>query len=308
MEKPHWDILGLGCVAVDDLLYVKDFPTPDTKVMVNTRVRQGGGLAGTAMVAAARLGASAAYCGVLGDDELSRYTISELEREGVDCSVVLHQRNARPVHSTIIVEQRSGRRTILFSRQGVREPPPRWITEKLISRCRVLFVDSFTINASLKAAKIARGLGIPVVADIEARQKPHLRELADLADHLIVGIAAGRLLTGRQSPEQILQACARPDRACCVITVGEHGCWFSQREGEITHIPAVEVEAVDTTGCGDVFHGVYAAMIAQGKDIPSAVRLANLVAGIKATQPGGRKGIPTLNQLEKQGLINKFVK
>lgn len=304
MEKPYWDVLGLGCVAVDDLLYVKDFPTPDTKTMVNARVRQGGGLAGTAMVAAARLGARTAYYGVLGEDELSKYTISELEREGVDCSTVLHQRNARPVHSTIIVEQHSGRRTILFSRQGVKEPPSRWITEELISCCRVLFVDSFTINASVKAAEIARGLEIPVVADIEARQKPHLRELADLADHLIVSIAAGKLLTGRQSPEQILQACARPDRACCVITVGEHGCWFSQREGEITHVPALEVEVVDTTGCGDVFHGVYAAMIAQGKDIPSAVRMANLVAGIKATQPGGRQGIPTISQLKEQGWIS----
>ena len=51
-----WDVLGLGCVAVDDLLYVPSFPEPDSKMRVRRRERQGGGLTGNALVAAARLG------------------------------------------------------------------------------------------------------------------------------------------------------------------------------------------------------------------------------------------------------------
>jgi sulfofructose kinase len=49
---------------------------------------------------------------------------------------------------------------------------------------------------------------------------------------------------------------------------------------------------VDTTGCGDVFHGAYAACIAQGESVDTTVRIATAAAGIKATQPGGRAGIP----------------
>ena len=60
---------------------------------IKERRREGGGLTGTALVAAARLGARVAYRGVLGNDELSRFTIQELEREGVDCSTILRRDN-----------------------------------------------------------------------------------------------------------------------------------------------------------------------------------------------------------------------
>ena len=63
-----FDILGMGCVAVDELLYVPSFPVPDTKMRVRHRERQCGGLAATALVAAARAGARCTYAGTLGDD------------------------------------------------------------------------------------------------------------------------------------------------------------------------------------------------------------------------------------------------
>jgi sugar/nucleoside kinase (ribokinase family) len=92
----RWDVLGFGVVAVDDLVYVDRYPQPGTKVPIRKQRREGGGLAGTALVAASRLGAAAAYCGVLGDDELSRFTIQELEREGVDCAPILRRAEAGP--------------------------------------------------------------------------------------------------------------------------------------------------------------------------------------------------------------------
>src|SRR5689334_21953078 len=103
-----WDVLGFGAVTVDDLIYVDHYPMPDTKVSVVDKVRQGGGLAGTALVAAARLGARAAYAGILGDDDLSRYTLDEFAREGVDCSPVLRRPGAYPIHSIIIVDHSNG--------------------------------------------------------------------------------------------------------------------------------------------------------------------------------------------------------
>ena len=123
MDK-QWDVLGFGAVTVDDLIYVDRFPMPDTKVAVVDKQRQGGGLVGTALVAAARLGARTAYAGVLGDDDLSAYTIAEFNREGVDCSAILHRPQARPIHSMIIVDRANGQRSIMASFVGVqwREP------------------------------------------------------------------------------------------------------------------------------------------------------------------------------------------
>ena len=102
--KVLWVVLGFGIVAVDDLFYVDRYPVPDTKVPIRAQRRAGGGLTGTALVAAARLGAKAAYGGVLGEDDLSRFTIEELEREGVDCANVLQRQGAGPVHAVIVVD------------------------------------------------------------------------------------------------------------------------------------------------------------------------------------------------------------
>lgn len=79
---PRWDVLGLGSIAVDDLIYVDRFPTEDTKMMVQPRQRKAGGQAATALVAAARLGAKSAYFGVLGDDELSQFVVKSLKKRG----------------------------------------------------------------------------------------------------------------------------------------------------------------------------------------------------------------------------------
>ncbi|MCX7669096.1 MAG: PfkB family carbohydrate kinase, partial [Anaerolineae bacterium] len=159
--NPRWDVLGLGIVAVDDLYYVARFPEPDTKRPMLAEQRQGGGLTGTALVAAARLGARAAYCGVMGFDDLAVYTLRELEREGVDCSPVLRQPGARPIHAVVIVEQTTGRRTILYTHEGFVTPPADAIGEELIGNCRVLLMDGYAGEGGVAAAQIARRLGIP---------------------------------------------------------------------------------------------------------------------------------------------------
>src|SRR5438067_10401824 len=100
-----WDVLGLGCVAVDDLLYVPAYPPPDAKVRVRRRERQCGGLTATALVAAARLGARCAYAGVLGDDEFSHFVLDTFRREDIDVRHVVGHAAARPIHSTIVVDE-----------------------------------------------------------------------------------------------------------------------------------------------------------------------------------------------------------
>lgn len=295
----RWDVLGFGAVAVDDLIYVDQHPLPGSKMLVRDKQRQGGGLAGTALVAAARLGAKTAYCGVLGDDDLSRFTRRELEREGVDCAPILHDPAARPIHSIVIVDLSTGDRSILFSMAGVREPGPADITPELVARCRVVFVDHTLVETGARIIELAHAQGIPVVGDIEAVRHPRVLDLVHQIDHLIVGMHLAGQVTGEDEPAAMVRALSGPERACCVVTAGERGCWYTKGGGEVCHFPAFRVEVVDTTGCGDVFHGAYAACIAGGQSVRRAVQIATATAGIKATQPGGRGGIPDLPTVER---------
>src|SRR5512133_1642860 len=307
MDK-RWDILGFGTLAVDDILYLDHFPQPNEKMPVQQRQRQGGGLTATAMVAAARQGVRAAYCGRLGEDELSLYSLGELEREGVDISTTQRSSGSRPFHAVILVDVPAASRAILYSREGVGEPDETVVTQDLIAGCRFVFIDNNAYYAGLRAAGFARGLGIPVIADIESIELPDWRQFVRPVDHLIVGINTARAMTrAAHAPAEgvveMVQALSNLEtpapRAASVVTDGENGCWFSENGGPVQHFPAYRVAAVDTTGCGDVFHGSYAAALARGETVSRAIQLASASAAMKATCCGGREGIPGLEGLEQ---------
>lgn len=296
----RFDVLGFGAVAVDDLLYVDEYPAADRKVRVRQRRRQCGGLTGTALVAAARLGARTGYAGLLGDDDLSRAVSDHLHREGIDLSCHVESDEARPAHSTIIVDQTHNTRTIFASLEGTIGADPRLPEADVIRSASVLLVDHHGLEGTLRAVRIAQESGIGVVADFERNPGPPFQELLDAVDHLIVSESFGRELTGAQSAAQAAKELYRGDRKTVVVTCGAAGCWVAASEGEpiAQHFPAFAVPVVDTTGCGDVFHGAYAAALAQGHDLRDRIRWASATAALKASCHGGPPGIPRREAVE----------
>ncbi len=83
-----------------------------------------------------------------------------------------------------------------------------------------------------------------------------------------------------------------------VVTEGERGCWYGSQQAIVFHQPSLQVAVVDTLGCGDVFHGAYAAGSARGLEIGQAVRIATVAARVKITRSGGRAGIPTWDVIQ----------
>jgi sulfofructose kinase len=215
-----------------------------------------------------------------------------LEREGVDCTPVLRTNGAGPCHSLVIVDRSTGSRTILYDKERVLSRRPDQVTADLIGRCRLLFVDYTTGPGGLRAVRIAHDLGIEVVGDVERLDTPGAETLLGEIDHLIVGIELAAQVTAEREPERMVRALSGAERACCAVTAGDRGCWYAERDAEVRHLPAYQVQVVDTTGCGDVFHGAYAACISRGDDISTAIEVAAAAAALKATRPGGRAGIP----------------
>ena len=299
---PSWDIFGCGIVAVDDFITVDSYPPPDAKTPVLSKIRQGGGLTGTTLVAASRLGAKCAYGGVLGDDSLSEWTIEELEREGVDCGPIIRQTGAQPFHSVIIVDRTAKTRNIFYSDAEVVPRPLESIDESLIGQARLLFLDHLGVENMLYAAGIAKRIGIPTIADIELCEHPQTGALMAQIDYLILSASFAATFTGKNDPAQAVEHLAsRIPRACTIVTAGDQGCWYAceEKPGDILHFPAFAVQAVDTTGCGDVFHGAYAAGITRGWPVSQCIRFASAAAAIKATKTGGRAGIPDRAAVEQ---------
>lgn len=294
-----WDVLGLGCSAVDDLLYVPTYPVPDTKMAVVRSERRVGGLTAVALAAAARAGSRCAYAGMLGTDEISQFVEETLRREGIDTTQVIHRDDARPVHSVIIADLERSTRTILFEVTGRigaddRLPPP-----EVIRAARVLFVDDYNIPGNVRAGALAREAGIPIVADFERPDSPRYDALLNLVDHLILSERVAQRVTGTSHPAAAALKLWTAERAAVIVTCGEAGCWYlSPDHSDPVHHPAFPVTAVDTTGCGDVFHGAYASALARGLPLPERVAFASAAAALKAAKSGGISAIPTRQQVE----------
>ena len=297
-------ILGIGSVAVDDVLFVENFPLAGAKMRVCSRQRESGGLAGTALATAAKLGSETAWLGVLGEDELSRFARESLERDGVSTQFVVEAKDARPHASTILVEEGEtarGRRTVLSCNDGVQSFPIKRIDALSFDNVQAVFVDHTSVESAAALAKRAREKKIPVIADIE-RDAPRLETLLPFCSHLVMPLGFAQIFTNEQAIAEILRALRNrgAGERCVAVTDGENGCWFWEDE-KVRHIAAFQVEALDTTGCGDVFHGAVLQKIARGEGVENALRFASAAAAFCATQIGGRNGIPTRAQVESIG-------
>ncbi len=291
------DILGLGCATIDELLFVDNYPAPDGKVLVNGAQTQGGGLTATALVAGARLGATCAYGGMLGPDSTSRQVAQIMEAEGIDTALVSWRADAAAIRSTIIVDQSAHTRTIFFRRPGLVGAPPNAPSEGEIANSRVLLLDHYGGAGNVRAAQIARRRGVPIVADFERADVPHWNDFFPLVDHLILSRKFAEQLSGESSPAQAARALWHPERKIVVVTAGDEGAVaFDGRS--LTRAAAFETDVMDTTGCGDVFHGAYAATLAWGWPLEKRLQWACAAASLKARSIGAQAGIARFREVE----------
>jgi sugar/nucleoside kinase (ribokinase family) len=298
--EKRFDVLGLGCTAVDDVVCVPRFPAADEKVRVERSFRRSGGLTGTALVTAARLGARAAYAGRLGIDEPSRYIAEDFRREDVDVSHAPRSPKASVVRSTIIVGAATGSRNIFYEIRGLLGAHDSLPAAQVIRASNVLFIDHYGMRGNLRATRIARSAGVAVVADFEEDTVPLFQKVLDQVDHLILAEDFALRIARESSAARAALALWRADRAAVIVTCGAKGCWcVSACSGQkALHYPAFRVRAADTTGCGDVFHGAYAASLARGDALPARIRFAAAAAALKAV----RMEIPRL------AAVNSFLR
>jgi sugar/nucleoside kinase (ribokinase family) len=292
------DVLGLGCVAVDYVGKIEKWPGEGQKLPLQSLSTHDGGLTGTAITAVARLRGKAAFAGKLGKSDAARRAIESLEKEGVDTSFVLRDERSEPVIAFVFTNSINGHRNIFFSKENVEYPMPSELPdEKWFDKIKVLLVDFESGLAGLEAAKIADEHGVPVVVDVE-RDEPYARELLSVSSHIVVPEELLVDFTGCSEPAKNIGSLKTKSDQTVVLTRGEKGCAVLTENDEYFEVPAFNVEVVDTTGCGDVFHGAYALAIARGQEVLEAVRFASAAAALTATKIGGRDGIPTAEQLQ----------
>lgn len=298
-ENPH-DIIGLGVIAVDEMLYVDSYPPADGKKTLTARRRLGGGNTSCALAAAARLGSRCAMLGRLGDDELSQFVRENLGKTGVDLSQLLHDPKSGPIYAIIVVSADTGSRAIYADERLLKPLEPEELCARWFRGAKVLLVDHLYPPTILAAVRMARDLGLVVVSDIET-DMPQLAQVRDCIDHFICGMEFAVPYTGAGGPAEACRELAETGQhRTVVVTAGKEGCyWRLQGQSGIKHTLAHRIEPVDTTGCGDVFHGAFCHGLVQRWPMEQIIRFANAAAAIKATRTGGWTAVPALEEVQE---------
>lgn len=290
-------VTGVGTAVVDYIGVVDHYPGPDTQIELQTFSKQTGGNVATAMVTLARLGAKASFLGKFGDDELGKMVHADLTDNGVDLSGSLVEAGGSMGFAFIVVEAGTGRRTILWTGEGKSHLAADEVDQEAILASRYLHLDHYSMEAAIAAARIAREGNVQVVLDAEGVQ-PGIEELLPMVDVLIACADFAYDYTGTSNCDDALAELYHNTTAHTVaITAGEKGS-YCQTASETHRQLAYPINAVDTTGCGDVYHGAFIYGLMQDWPLARIAEFASASAALNCRGLGGQSGIPNLQEVE----------
>jgi sulfofructose kinase len=293
----EFDLVGLGQNAVDYFCVLPEYPRFGAKMKILRYEMGAGGMVAGAVVFAARMGLKGKYIGKVGSDETGRFSLESLQKESIDISSLVVEEGARNHCSFIMVDQKSGERTILWDRDQRLNFRSGKLKRDDVCAGRVLLLDGDDHEAALQCALWAQEAGIPVVIDLD-HVVPNSKELLPLVDFLIVSSNLPTEFTGLTDPEGALLALARYCRGFAAATIGAQGAIAVLGDGCI-HFRGFPVHAVDTTGAGDVFHGGFIYGLLQNWPLHRIMAFANAAAALNCTQLGARAGTASLADIRQ---------
>jgi len=290
-ERPTPRIICLGLSALDITWQVDTLPRGGGKTRANDLHEGGGGMAANAAAAAAKLGASAQFWGRAGEDSAGHEMKTQLTALGVDVSRFRLFAGARSSVSGIVVDAR-GERMIVNFRGADLPADPTWLPLDALAGTDAVLADPRWPEGALALFGAARERGIPTVLDGDVADAAVFDMLLPHCDHAVFSEPglAGYAADASRVDDQLRFARSRGCRLAAV-TLGEHGVRWADDDG-LHALPAFAVEAVDTTGAGDVFHGAFAFALGAGWPVRRAFQFSAAVAALKCTRPGGRAGVP----------------
>lgn len=301
-----YDIICIGTAIVDSI--IKGFdpePVSATGFRAASGTLHAGGEAVNASVAASKLGnRTAIYCH-LGADAAGGIIRTELEKYGVDTSLIrLSDEYPTPV-TTMFVNDDGTRRSITNSAHRYNFHPENALsflgdTRAVIigSLFRAPFDDPAIIYEIVKTAK---ELGIYVFADTKlpnfnVLKLENISSALPYIDYITPNEDEAKYYTGKETPDDMADVFLNAGAKNVIIKLGPKGCFLKNEEGSL-YLPALEIKAVDATGAGDNFIAGFASEILKGNSPAEALRFANACGAICTTAAGAGTALESREQV-----------
>ncbi|HRV93758.1 MAG TPA: PfkB family carbohydrate kinase [Anaerolineae bacterium] len=286
------DVLCVGASSFDLTFAVPAHPTSDEKMVAEALWACGGGPAANAAVVVTRLEGTAAYAGYLGADVFGDRHLAELKADQVNTDFIIRGSQATPLSA--VLAKPNGERALINYRAAA--PLPANSIDFTSVRAKVMLFDGHEPELSLMALQQAKTHGSQTVLDAGSVHRGTLA-LADQVDYLVCSEKFALDFTGAASVESALPKLVE-NNPNVVITLGAQGLLW-QTAVDQGHLSAYPVNAIDTTGAGDAFHGAFALCLAQNKAWPETLKFSSAVAALTCTKMGARSGLPNRTAVVK---------
>jgi sugar/nucleoside kinase (ribokinase family) len=298
IQQAEFDVAGFGTNAVDFLIQVPEYPAFNSKVELVDYVQAAGGEVASTTVGLQRLGMKTAYAGRFGSDQAGEFGIASLVDEGVDTSYAEKIAGANTQIAFIVVDVRSGERTVIWQRDKKLAYSEAEAPIDLVERAKIIHFTPHDAAACRRLAEKARNSNVLVSLDIDnIFEGTH--EFLPLVDILIASAEFPKKLLGIDDRKVALREMQRRFGCGVVgVTLGEEGSMLLCGETFVeTRAFEVPGGCKDTTGAGDAFRVGLLYGVLKGESVEETARIANAVAALKCRRVGARTALPSEAEL-----------
>lgn len=273
--------------------------------LAEIRATAAGTAAGTG-VDLAKLGADVYSIGAIGDDLLADMLVAALRRHGVDTGGLVRKLGVQ-TSATILPIRPNGERPALHVPGATSHLELADIDLAAVADCGAMLVGApdalggFASGGLAAVVGAAAAAGAIVVADVLHQGSPRdfvrIAGVLRLVDWFLPNSDQLCALTGRSDVGEAVRDVLAAGTGGVAVTLGADGCLITGVDGALRHVPAIGVDVVDTTGCGDGFNAGFIAGLLLGCDSIDAGWLGVACGSLVATGLGSDAGIGGLSQV-----------
>ncbi|MBW4521317.1 MAG: sugar kinase [Scytolyngbya sp. HA4215-MV1] len=265
--------LFVGLVTMDLIYRVDQVPSSNQKIVASDYKIAAGGPATNAAVAFSHLGDRAVLLSLLGQHPITQLIRADLAACGVTIADLMPARLEAPPVSSILVTESTGDRAVVSlnaqkTQACVDEIPP-----GILQDVAVVMIDAHQMTVGRAIATQAKALNIPVVADCGS-WKPGFETVLPLIDYAVC--SANFLPPGCSTETAVIDYLSHLGIAHIAITHGEQPIHYVSAGGT-GWLQVSQIQAVDTLGAGDIFHGAFCHYLIQ-QDFVTALDNAASIA------------------------------
>lgn len=296
-------IVIVGSLNMDLVTRAPRLPKAGETLSGHSFVTVPGGKGANQAVAAARLGASVAMIGCVGDDAYGEQLRGALLAEGIDCQAVSRIERESSGVALIVVDDSSQNAIVIVAGGNGH------VTSAVVDGFDALLRQADVIICQLEipmatvghVLRRGRELGKTVILNPAPASGPLPAEWYGWIDYLIPNESEASALTGLPvesvaTADAAASALMKAGVGKVIVTLGEQGALFAT-QARSQHFPAPKVSPVDTTAAGDTFVGGFAAALAAGKSESDAILFGQTAAALSVTRSGAQPSIPTVQDV-----------